>query len=370
MSKEGDDHREFSYSGQLVFNSLISTKILSGDAREMREKLIDNLEPFSRGEPGSASKGFTDMFLEEQAKSSPEVDEQLQDVAEELIGEKFIKEHYFGNDDEELVNEEGKETTAWVRQTDETYVYWNYPDYMFIQGAQTKVTDTRDAIQAALKDSAEPDEEPLDPNFLLWILYRFQKYDGDVPGAVTIDRLTTSETYGELENFGRRNRVQDSSNVALSVPLITAILYQMKLRLLQGEFKVKGYDVTSKINTSGRIGEGSGRIHVMSGGDIEKSENDLEKVLIANLFVSEIISLYQSWRDMDPKDKYPPLTYFDDMAGTALDRDVDLSKVDVSGLIEEYSGYREVDPDLTEFDYLVDNEEEAAERENESGEGP
>ena len=61
-----------------------------------------------------------------------------------------------------------------------------------------------------------------------------------------------------------------------------------------------------------------GRTHVKAAGAIDDAETRLKQVLLALRFVSEFVSLYQEWRDeMPPTEQYPPLTFFDDLAGAA-----------------------------------------------------
>lgn len=362
MSDEAEKElpNDFDYDGRLVFNSLRKTKIKNGDADELRERLVDGLYPFSRGKPRQKGEGFTDIHLAEISESQPTVtdDDELQGIAKNIIDQQYIEESYSGTTDNEIVDEEGQSTVAWLRQTKKAYVYWNYPDHVFIQGANEKAKDTATKVNSALGENVEMEDISLHPDFFLWLLYRYDMHDGDLygdtrSGPLEIQRLATSETFGELKDFGRRNRVEDSDNIALSVPLIAAILHNMNIRLLEGNFRVNGYRIRSKLTSSGQINEGSGRVHVKSSGDIESAGTRLRRLLISLLFTRELVKLYEEWLEFDPKNKYPPLTYFDQMAKSALDENVDLTEIDFTGLITEYAGKRGEEPNPDDFEYLV-----------------
>ncbi|AWB28341.1 hypothetical protein HARCEL1_11800 [Halococcoides cellulosivorans] len=260
-----------------------------------------------------------------------------------MIDRRYIWEKYAG--DYEFVDEEGDQTNAWVRSTEEAYVYWMYPNFILIQGSQGKVDPTERRIRSAMGDHVDVDNLEFDPDFFLWLLYRHSKPGEYIPGPISVEDLSSSEVYGDLEQFGHRGRIEDSSNIAESLPIIAALLQEMQFRMLEGFFAVNGSSLKVQIRTEGRI-------HVKVAGAIKDAETKLKRVLLALRFVSEFVSLYQEWRDdMDRMDKYPPLSFFDDLAETAARNNAEFS-FDVDDLINEYEEKRGVTADPTDFNYL------------------
>ena len=345
---------EFDYSGRLVFNGLRETTVNAEDPEEVRSELLNDLPPFSRGSPNNKKRGFSDIDLADIAESqnsalgedSPQViDDELLETANSVVDKQYTWESYAGTGDFEFVDEDGSRTSAWIRSTEEAYVYWMYPDVMLIQGSQGKVEPTERRINAALGEDVDVEDLSFDPDFFLWLLYRHSEPGEDIPGPISVEDLSSSEVYGDLEQFGHRGRIEDSSNIAESLPIIAALLQEMEFRMMEGFFGVDGASLKVQIKTEGRI-------HVKVAGEIDNAETKLKRVLLALRFVSELVSLYREWRDeMDRKEKFPPLTFFDDLAGTAARNNAEFS-FDVDDLIEEYEDKRGEKADPADFDYL------------------
>lgn len=343
---------DFDYNGRLVFNGLREATVNADDPKEIRSQLLDDLPPFSRGSPNNKKEGFDEINLADIAEDqntalgedSPQViGDELLETANSVIDRQYIWEKYAG--DYEFVDEKGDQTSAWVRSTEEAYVYWMYPDFILIQGSQGKVEPTERRINSALGGDVDVDDLRFDPDFFLWLLYRHSEPGEYIPGPISIEDLSSSEVYGDLEQFGHRGRIEDSSNIAESLPIIAALLQEMEFRMMEGFFGVNGSSLKVQIRTEGRI-------HVKVAGAIDDAETKLKRVLLALRFVSEFVSLYQEWREeMDPTDKYPPLTFFDDLAGTAARNNAEFS-FDVDDLIQEYEDKRGEKADPTDFNYL------------------
>lgn len=345
---------DFDYNGQLVFNGLRETTVNADDPEDVRSELLDDLPPFSRGSPNNKKRGFDEINLTDIAENqntalgedSPQViDDELVETAEAVIDRQYIWENYAGSGDYEFVDEEGDRTSAWIRSTDEAYVYWMYPNFILIQGSQDKIEPTERRINAALGEDVAVEDLRFDPDFFLWLLYRHSEPGESIPGPISVEDLSSSEVYGDLEQFGHRGRIEDSSNIAESLPIIAALLQEMEFRMMEGFFGVNGSSLKVQVRTEGRI-------HVKVAGAIDTAETQLKRVLLALRFVSEFVSLYQEWRDeMPPTEQYPPLTFFDDLAGTAARNNAQFT-FDVDDLIEEYEEKRGEKADPADFDYL------------------
>lgn len=351
MSSEVPD---FDYNGRLVFNGLRETTVKATDPEDIRSQLLDDLPSFSRGSPNKQTKGFSEINLADIAEkqntaleknSSQVIGDELVETVKAVIDRRYTWENYAGSGDYEFVDEKGDRTSAWIRSTDEAYVYWMYPDFLLIQGSQGKVEPTEQRIKGALGEDIDVDDIRFDPDFFLWLLYRHSEPGESIPGPISVEDLSSSEVYGDLEQFGHRGRIEDSSNIAESLPIIAALLQEMKFRMMEGLFDVNGSSLKVQIGTEGRI-------HVKVAGAINEAETWLKRVLLALRFVSEFVSLYQTWRDeMSPTEQYPPLTFFDDLAGTAARNNAQFT-FDVDDLIKKYEDKRDEIADPTDFDYL------------------
>jgi hypothetical protein len=351
MSQETPD---FDYDGRLVFNGLRETTVNADDPENIHSQLLDDLPSFSRGSPNNQQKGFDEINLADIAEiqntalgeDSPQViDDELVETAETVIDRRYIWENYVGSGNREFVDEDGNSTNAWIRSTDEAYVYWMYPGFILIQGSQGKVEPTERRINAALGEDVDVENLRFDPDFFLWLLYRHTAQGKSISGPISVQSLSSSEVYGDLEQFGHRGRVEDSANIAESLPIIAALLQEMEFRMMEGLFSVNGFSLKIQIQTEGRI-------HVKVADAIDDAETRLKRVLLALLFVSEFVSLYKKWReDLPPTEQYPPFTFFDDLAGTAARNNAQFT-FDVDDLIEYYEKKRGEKADPTNFTHL------------------
>jgi hypothetical protein len=73
-----------------------------------------------------------------------------------------------------------------------------------------------------------------DPDFFLWLLYRHSEPGESIPGPISVEDLSSSEVYGDLEQFGHCGRIEDSSNIAESLPIIAALLQEMEFSMMGG----------------------------------------------------------------------------------------------------------------------------------------
>ncbi|QFU83370.1 hypothetical protein [Natronorubrum aibiense] len=342
---EQEERPDFKYDGQLIFNGIRATTVHSERPDELKDDLLGGLSEFERGKPNRENEGFSDIDLARLANGQEYLlESDLAELASRIIDKKYTWENYKGTKNLEFVDNNGKQTRAWLRQTNEAYVYWDYPDYMLVQGAQGKVEQTEKAINSELGEDVTVDDLGFHPDFLLWFLYRHDYAEEGIPGPIKPIKLESSEVSGDLEQYGQVNRVEDSKNIGESLPIILALLQEMDFQMMEGIFKVNGYDVNAEIKKEGRI-------HVMVSGSIDRAETHLKRALIALFFVSEFVRLYREWQSMDKKEKYPPFTFFDDLAGTAAENNVDLD-FDLDSLIEDFEEKRDERADPDDFDYI------------------
>jgi len=338
-----EERADFRYNGRLVFNGLRETEIRSGDPAEIKEALLDGLPRFERGNPHSKNEGFDKIQLSDLANSQEYIlESDLGELAENLIDEKLVWESY--DDSLEFVDEEGDPVSAWLRQTNESYMYWDYPNHMIIQGSQDKVEEAERRINSALGEDVHVADVKFEPDFLLWLLYKHEYPREELPGPIKSRKLESSEVSGDNDGYGHTGRVEESRNIGESLPIILAVLQKMDFEMIEGIFGVNGHNVTVEIKSSGRI-------HVKVAGAIDEAESKLKRALVAVFFASEFLRLHGSWKSLPDQEKYPPFEFFDDLAATAAANNVEVN-FDMDELIEEYEDKRGEIANPSELDHI------------------
>jgi hypothetical protein len=328
MTKE--DNR-FDYSGRLVFNGIYSTEMLTDEDEEtdkeaFRERMTDRLYPYKKGKPGDPSKGYEEIDLEDYTKQAIDEGflesreaEVLLPVAEEAISQKYIKERY---DTEERVDEEGNEEQTTVRNLMKTYVFWDYPDYIFVKGAQqsaeTTAADTRTALTAEEGGEGEPlsfdggapgvrlNSMEFDQHFLLWLVYT-DYIDESLANDVQVRRITEVKTEGgdEQDFFGRSNQVGESADIVRSTPFIEAVSQNKKPSMLEGIFTLYPFDLKVKVYDEGKV--------QLKAQEALSPTQSLRRILISLYFLRHFSELYEHWEDMDADQRFVPPTFIQEL---------------------------------------------------------
>jgi len=299
MSGEPSDEG-FTYDGQLVFNGVHFTDV--SDPSLEPNTIVDDLPPFEEGTAEDPGSGYKTLEVADLIASANGMGETLRSVANNLSSFRYLYEDWY----ESEADVDGERRIVKVPRVKDVDIYWDYPDYMFFRGQQQDSDATEEDIKEELDDQASLDTVTFDEDFLLWILYRYHA-DKELTSNLNTRLLTDCETTGEEDNYGGRNEVGDSANIAQSVPLLDGILRGKSLSTLEGDFRIYDNHVTAKV-------ESRGRVHVKaSKGDV-KAADDLRRMALSLLFLSEFTELYQKWRDnMDNQDKYPPDSFFTDI---------------------------------------------------------
>lgn len=339
-----DEERDkFEYQGQLVYNSIQLTDLSSGDAEELRGQLLDSLPSFSTGTPASEGDGYESLDLVEYVENHGGIKEELREVADEIVDLEYKYESY-PTEAIEVVDIEGRETRAFPRNIKSAYVFWQYPDYLFIQGSKSKAREVGPKVNAAFGKNVHLTSVEFDPNFLLWLFYKYDN-GGRVPGEISIEKLTAAEVEGEMPDFGRNNRIDKSRDVSASLALIAGLLQNMDLSVIEGEFLIAGEKIDADIRKEGRV-------QVRAGLDLQ-TKSDLERALIGIKFLTEVSDLYEDWKTMDPTDKIPHPEYFAELREKAVDQDAEFN-FDFDELVYHYADLRNENPADYNFDFGID----------------
>lgn len=341
------NENEFEYRGHLVFNGLYETRInphggnSTSTSESLREKLTSRLKPFSRTEAQRGS-GYEDIELTEAVENASRIDDDLKGITNNLIDKKYKYED-FGSE-EEIVDDKGEIHSGPVRNIKETYVYWRFPNLMFIQGAEKRVEKTIGDLREAL-GATEADEEDnvliysLDfpRHFLLWLIYQVWNNER-IGSGVDIHRISGVRTEGSNDgqsHFGNTNEVGDSTSIVRSTPFIEAISHNKLPTRLEGTFRVFGRDVIAQIYEEGRV-------RVKAQEDLKPAE-DHERVLISLQFLSQLVSLRNNWGDKDPQDQYVPPSFIEELDNIAEQEGIDIT-FSRANLIEDLIDNRNESP--------------------------
>ena len=326
-----EDDNRFDYSGRLVFNGIYSTEILTDEDSEvdreaLRERFADRLYSYEEGKPGDPGKGYEEIDVEEYAQQAvgegrleSREAEVLLPIAQDAISQKYIKEKY---DTEETVDEDGNAEQTTVRNRLTTYVFWDYPDHIFIKGAQqsaeTTAADTRTALTAEpgggektlFSDGGAPGVRmngvEFDQHFLLWLVYR-NYTDESLANDIQIRRITDGRTEGgkEQDFFGRSNQVGESVNIVRSTPFIEAVSQNKKPSMLEGIFTLHPFDLKVKVYDQGKV--------QLKAQEALDPTQPLRRILISLYFLRHFSELYEQWEEMDASQRFVPPTFIQEL---------------------------------------------------------
>lgn len=334
---ETGDVDNFDYSGRLVFNGLYSTEVLTDteeqeeiDREVLRERLADRLYSYEEGRPGDPGKGYEEIDLEELAQQAveerrlePGEAKVLFPVAEDVISQKYIKEKY---DTEETVDSDGNAEERTVRNYLTTYLFWDFPEYIFIKGAEqsaeTTAGDTRSALapgsggESIFSDGGATgvrlDSIGFSSHFLLWLVY--QEYsNGNLANSIQIQRITDGKTEAgdddEQDFFGRSNQVGQSVDIVRSTPFIEAISQNKKPSMLEGIFSLTPFNLKVKIYDHGKV--------QLKAQESLEQRQPLRRILVSLYFLRHFSQLYEDWEDMDAGDRFVPPTFIQELHNIA-----------------------------------------------------
>lgn len=291
---------QFSYDGRLVFNGLYATKLLDADF-DLEHVVTNELKDFSRGTTDNPGSGYHMLNIAERAHESPEIPRQIEDFVHDVYGIRYRYEEW--TEGEVASNGDGTEYRS-IRSTDSIDVYWHFPDYLFIKGTKTEAEKAGNRINSKFGDYVQTREIGLSPDFLLWILSKY-KNNEDLSDELSANLLSDARIEGDEDRFGRSNRVDDSTDIAKATTILMGILRGKQMAFLEGIFGMHGQFVKARIETGGRV-------HIKADQDIVGA-NHLKRMSLAVTFLTELVKVYEYWKDLNPKDKYPPVEFFENL---------------------------------------------------------
>lgn len=343
---EDSDEEEFDYGGgELVFNGIIRTDVRRDDPESLKDQVLDKLPPFKQGSPSSEGSGSIGLDLQSKAEDASSSSE-LQSVSSDILGIEYRYEDFPNEPVEAVEYEDGeaRQIDAYPRKVRSVFIYWDYPRTMFVQGAQTRVEEVAPQVNSALGEDVEFSYHEFSEEFLLWLVLK-DKHSEPLASRITIEELSSTEiTGGDPSDFGRDAEVEDSDDIAQSLPILAGILKDMDFAMLEGDFLINGFKVNAKIYSDGRV-------RLYANRDLSDASK-LDRVLISNLFLSELMEEYRQWEDLPDTEKYPHPRYFKELHDEANEHGANFS-FGFTPLVHRYAELRDEDPRDYSFEFEI-----------------
>lgn len=322
MSSERPDE-EFTYDGQLVFNGLHSTKVLDAGF-EFEEIISKELPDFSKGDIGSPGRGYRTLPFQEMVTNEPRVGDPIEAFLEEIHALQYVEEVW----EYQEVDVDGEVQEAPAKTGESSFdAFWAKPDYLFVRGDKTEASQASELLSKTLDEYLDITEIEFSPDFLLWLFSKEKNSEG-LPGPLSVNMLTDAQFESdEPDLFGQQGRVEDSTDVTKSAPVLTGVLRQMDIIDLEGVFSIAGMFIRARISAEGRV-------HVLADHAIEGSP-DIERMSVSIAFLKEFIELFDRWTGMENEQKYPPEQFFEDIYDECERQGVEI-RFSIDDVIREY----------------------------------
>lgn len=331
-----EDVEEFSYDGLLVFNGIYTTSVLDSDF-DFERVVSDELIDYSKGSFDKPGRGYQTLSFRRYMKEDPKIGHDIVDLLGELHALRYLEEEWEYHEVDLDGTTDRRPAKTGVSSFD---AYWSSPDHLFIKGNKTQANRASKLLSMTLEDYLDIRELTFSPDFLLWI-FSCEKNNEDLLGEISVNMLTDAEISGnEPDLFGQRNKVDDSTDITKSTPVLMGVLQQKGLVALEGVFGLGDKFVRARISTEGRI-------HIKADHAIEGS-TDIERMSISIAFLKEFTRLYKEWQKLDAEQRYPPTDFFKDIykecerQGVEIQFSIDdvIQKYRQKGGLEEYQQYQ------------------------------
>lgn len=305
MSGDTTVEDEYEYPGWLVFNGLYKSSV-HGEGSVSPQDVVDNFDEYTPGSPNEPHAGFAAIELPEKLRQMRELSEATEKFAQGLHSFRYIDEDWV----EQLgYDSDGNEAMFFRPDHDEVRVYWDYVnDVIIFKGGKRLLERKQDDLMAALSDNVEMATVTFDFDFFLWILYK-QHQGEQLSDDIRVREITRSSTAAETKgNLGVGS--VDSNNVLRSVLLIASVLSGKKINKIKGDFIMGDYRLEALI-------EFGGKVHIQVTDSPLSTLSNLRRMGIALRFLSQIVNLYDDWKRLDSEERYPPPSFFDEIAENA-----------------------------------------------------
>ncbi|AGB37786.1 hypothetical protein [Natronococcus occultus] len=297
---------DYEYPGWLVFNGLFKTSVHSEGSVSPQE-IVDRFDKYSSGSPNEPDSGFEVKELPDKLQQMGELSEATEEFAQGLHALRYVDEDWV---EQWGYDEDGKEEMYFLPNHDEIRIYWDYVnDVVAFKGQKQLLKRKQDDLLAALSGDVKLEEVNFDFDFFLWILYK--QYQGEpLSTDLRVRNITRGSTAAETKDNMGAGDVRESNNVLRSVLMIAPILSGKKIDKIQGNFIMGNHQVKAQI-------EFGGKVHVKVSDSPLSTLSDLRRMGVSLRLLSELVTLFEDWKQLDPEERYPPASFFDDMTDNA-----------------------------------------------------
>lgn len=314
----------YQYDGWLVFNQLFETEQFDEELNP--PEILDSFPQYSRGTPNEPDSGFSRTDFPEHLSGISELTKDLEAFAESLYSFKYTDEDWL---EQWGYDENANEQVYFLDGRDEIDIFWDFANQiMMIRGEKQLINRKSDDIRGGLSEELQLNSVEFDFDFFLWVLYK--EYRGEnLSSDLRVRRLTRGKTQGTREDYlGKNVHVEGTEDILRCLMMIAPVLAGKRIHSLQGDFVMNRNILQAEI-------EHTGKVHVKVTNNPLSNMSDLRRMGISLRFLSELVSLFDHWSNLDRDNRYPPPRFFDDLGDLAEEQGWD-PKFDPTEVKEEY----------------------------------
>jgi len=285
---------------------------------------FDNLPNYEPGRRNAVGKGFenfeNDFDIEFDIYSPHELVSQMntqQSISNRhIIAKRFRYEIY----------SEGRDEPQ-IREAD---IFWIKPrDILLIKGGD-KASEQIFNYLAGFTSAGFKQIEFAD-EFLLWMSYKYEKFDGKLSNNLIFEKMDKTRTMG-IETNENDITVKEALGMTIPLPTMYGLLNEQNLYHIGGDFQFRDYRINAKLAQKMSIYVYS--LHALNG------KTYSEKCAFSFPFILEIIEIFENWdgRDVDD-DKFPDDDFFEDTI-KKFKKQIDYSIEKIEVLKEKYRNLR------------------------------
>lgn len=321
----------------LNFNCIYQVNIDNRNSENLKKVIAEfnNLPLFQKGERAKRGKGF-DEFEEDfdiEFVIKPRLFENQEDSTllhkmrytlsisdKNILAKRFRYEKY----------REGRKEPE-LREAD---IFWIKPrDILLIKGSEEACEMINSYLMRFKTAGFIPIE--FDHEFLLWMCYKYEKFNGKLSDVLQFVRIDKSRTQG-TDSHENDIRVKECEGWMIPIPTLYGLLNKQELSHIGGDFKLKTenkkYTINAKLATDLSI-------YVYSEHAL-KGVTYSEKCAYSFPFVLELIEIFREWdKRKEYDDKYPDDKFFDD-AIESFQQQIEYSIERIGKLKEKYRNKR------------------------------
>lgn len=213
----------------------------------------------------------------------------------------------------------------------EADIFWIKPsDILLIKGSE-KACQKISKYLGRLTNAGF-DQIKFNHHFLLWMSYKYEKYDGKLSNDLKFEKMDKSRTQGVNTNENDI-RVKEGQGKMIPIPTLYGLLNEQKLSHVGGDFELEeNFKINAKLATELSFFVYS--YHDLSG------KTYSEKCGYAFPFMIEILDIFDKWEKRQRNDDKCPDDNFFDSAIESFKTQIEYSIESIEELKEEYRNLR------------------------------